>query len=51
MKGILFYSTLLLLLIASLAGLAIATALLPYGPVAPAPVRSFVVPAPVVPAS
>jgi hypothetical protein len=42
---------LLLWLIASLAGLAIVTALLPYGPVGPAPVRSFVLPAPVAPAS
>lgn len=46
-----FYSTLVLLLIASLTGLAIATAVLPFEPIVPAPARSLVLPARLDPAS
>jgi hypothetical protein len=51
MKTILFYSTLLGLLIASLTVLAVTTAMRPYEAAAPAPARSRAVPAPVAPAS
>ena len=46
-----FYWTLFLLLIASLSGLAIATAVLPYELIVPAPARNLVLPVPVTPAS
>jgi hypothetical protein len=51
MKTTIFYSALLFLLIASLTGLAVATALRPYTGVAPGPSRSLELPAPAVPAS
>jgi hypothetical protein len=46
----LFYSTLFFLFLASLAGLAITTAVLPTEPVESIPVRSLAPPVPVIPA-
>lgn len=45
-----FYPTLVLLLIASLTGLAIATAVLPYELIVPPPARSLALPVPIAPA-
>jgi hypothetical protein len=42
-----FYPTLFFLLIAALTGLAIATAVLPYELIVPAPARSLVLPVPI----